>query len=205
MEGPAILHVALAREILLADFARLGLLNSGRPNTLVLVLGVPLRSLGGLGRDFRELQGQPSARSSALAALPSFASFATRAATSNCTSKVVRRSRLVSLQLVLRGQRLESLEELLKNRNRKMSVFTFLVELCQILQLFGSGSVMTFPACLEGAHQEEREDAEVELGLEHGQLLVAIAELVENGTKSLFGLEVGQDEDVIDDARLLGL
>jgi hypothetical protein len=129
VEGPAILHVTLAREILPADFARLGLLNSGRPNTLVLVLGVPFWSLVGLDRDFRELQGQPSAGSSALAALPSFASFATCAATSNCASKVVGRSRLVSLQLVLRGQRLECLEELLKNRNRKMSVFSFLVEL----------------------------------------------------------------------------
>ena len=129
VEGPAILHVALGREILPADFERLGLLNFGRLNTLVLVRGVPFRGLAGLGRDFRELQGQPSAGSSALAALPSFASFATRAATSNCASKVVGRSRLVSLQLVLRGQRLESLEELLKNRNRKMSVFSFLVEL----------------------------------------------------------------------------
>ena len=40
----------------------------------------------------------------------SFASFAACASTSNCTSKVVERSRLVSLQLVLRGQRLEALD-----------------------------------------------------------------------------------------------
>ena len=58
VEGLAILHVALAREILLADFARLGLLNSGRLNTLVLVLGVSSRGLVGLVRGFSELQGQ---------------------------------------------------------------------------------------------------------------------------------------------------
>ena len=58
VEGLAILHVALAREILLADFALLGLLNSGRPNTLVLVLGVSLRGLVGLGRGLNELQRQ---------------------------------------------------------------------------------------------------------------------------------------------------
>jgi hypothetical protein len=135
VEGLAILHVALAREILLADFARLGLLNSGRPNTLVLILGVPFRSLVGPGRDFRELQGQPSAGSSALAALSSFASFATCAATSNCADKVVGRGRLVSLQLVLRRKRLECFEEILKNRNRKSRVFALPVELCQIIQL----------------------------------------------------------------------
>ena len=87
-----------------------------------------------------------------------------------------------------------------------MRVLALLVELCQILQLLGSGSVMTSPACLEGAHQEEREDVEVEFGLERGQLVIAVAKLVENSTKSsLFELEVGQDENVLNDARLLGL
>jgi hypothetical protein len=52
-------------------------------------------------------------------ALAGLATFASCAATSYCANKVVGRSRLVSLQFVLRRQRLESLEEFLKKRNRK--------------------------------------------------------------------------------------
>ena len=41
-----------------------------------------------------------------------------------------------------------------------------------------------------GAHQEEREDVEVELGLERNELLLAVAELVENGSELVLDLEV---------------
>ena len=83
----AILHVALALEIILANGALsgVGLLNLGRPIALVLVLGVSLRGLVGLGRGLNELQRQ----SAGISALATVSSFATCATTSNCASKVV--------------------------------------------------------------------------------------------------------------------
>ena len=80
------LRVALALEVLLADFAliRLILLNLGGLATPCLACRGLERGLDGLLRRFDERKPVVAGNS----ALSSFATFATRATTSNCADKV---------------------------------------------------------------------------------------------------------------------
>ena len=97
----AILHVALALEIILANGALsgVGLLNSSGPIALVLVLGALPRGLVRLVRDLDEVKRLPAqiATFATFATFSALASFASFAAAHSCANKI-------AVLLVLAGQ-----------------------------------------------------------------------------------------------------
>ena len=101
--APAILHVALAFEIILANhngaLSGVGLLNSSGPIALVLVLGAMPRGLVRLVRDLDEVKRLPAqiATFSTFATFSALASFASFATAHSCASKI-------AVLLVLAGQ-----------------------------------------------------------------------------------------------------